>query len=167
HLMRTGAVGILIGAGAGDASATAHVLGIGAPPATAIADGAAARSRHLEETGVYVQVIADGGMNCGGDLTKAIACGADAVVLGTALAATENAPGRGFAWGTASYHPSLPRGCRVEVSQSGTLEEVLLGPARSSDGRANLFGALRAAMAMCGYESLREFHKVDVVVRGA
>lgn len=167
HLMRTGAVGVLVGVGAGDASATAGVLGIGGLQATAIADAAAARSRHLEETGVYAQVVADGGMNRGGDLTKAIACGADAVVLGTALAATQGAPGRGYAWGTAAYHPTLPRGCRVAVEPAGTLEEVLLGPARSSDGRANLFGALRAAMGMCGYASLREFHKADVVVRGS
>jgi IMP dehydrogenase len=165
HLMRTGAVGVLVGVGSGDASTTASVLGLGAPQATAIADAAAARSRHLEETGVYAQVIADGGINRGGDLTKAIACGADAVVLGTALAAGEGSPGRGYAWGVAAFHPTLPRGRRVRVEPAGTLEEVLVGPARSSDGRANLFGALRAAMAMCGYETLREFHKAEVVVR--
>ncbi|MHB8244427.1 MAG: GuaB3 family IMP dehydrogenase-related protein [Acidimicrobiales bacterium] len=165
HLMRTGAVGVLVGVGSGDASTTASVLGIGAPQATAIADAAAARSRHLEETGVYAQVIADGGMNKGGDLTKAIACGADAVVLGTALAAASDAPGRGYAWGMTAYHPTLPRGTRVPVETTGTLQEILVGPARSSDGRHNLFGALRAAMAMCGYETLREFHKVDVVAR--
>jgi IMP dehydrogenase len=165
HLMRTGAVGVLVGVGSGDASSTASVLGVGAPQATAIADAAAARSRHLEETSVYVQVIADGGLNKGGDLTKAIACGADAVVLGTALAATDGAPGRGYAWGQAAYHPTLPRGTRVALESAGTLEEVLSGPARASDGRANLFGALRAAMGMCGYETLREFHKADVVVR--
>jgi IMP dehydrogenase len=166
HLMRTGAVGVLVGVGSGDASTTATVLGLGAPQATAIADAAAARSRHLEETGVYVQVIADGGLNRGGDLTKAIACGADAVVLGTALAATEGAPGRGYAWGQTAFHPTLPRGRRVAVEPAGTLEEVLVGPASAADGRANLFGALRAAMAMSGYATLREFHKADVVVRG-
>ena len=165
HLMRTGAVGVLVGVGSGDASTTACVLGIGSPQATAIADAAAARSRHLEETGVYAQVIADGGMNRGGDLTKAIACGADAVVLGTALAAASGAPGRGYAWGMASFHPTLPRGMRVPVEPAGTLREVLLGPAPASDGRANLFGALRSAMGMCGYCTLREFHKADVVVR--
>lgn len=166
HLMRTGAVGILVGVGSGDASTTASVLGLGAPQATAIADAAAARSRHLEETGVYVQVIADGGLNKGGDLTKAIACGADAVVLGTALAAATDAPGRGYSWGMTAFHPTLPRGTRVAVPPAGTLEEILLGPARTSDGRANLFGALRSAMAMCGYATLREFHKADIVVRG-
>jgi IMP dehydrogenase len=165
HLMRTGAVGVLVGVGSGDASTTASVLGIGAPQATAIADAAAARSRHLEETGVYAQVIADGGVNRGGDLTTAIACGADAVVLGTALAAADDSPGRGYAWGMAAFHPTLPRAKRVRVEPAGTLEEILVGPARSCDGRANLFGALRAAMAMCGYETLREFHKADVVVR--
>jgi IMP dehydrogenase len=165
HLMRTGAVGVLVGVGSGDASTTASVLGIGAPQATAIADAAAARSRHLEETGVYAQVIADGGMNKGGDLTKAIACGADSVVLGTALAASEGAPGRGYAWGMTAFHPTLPRGTRVHVEPAGTLEEILVGPARTSDGRANLFGALRAAMAMCGYQTIREFHKADVVTR--
>ena len=163
HLMRTGAVGVLVGVGSGDGASTAHVLGLGAPQATAIADAAAARSRHLEETGVYVQVIADGALPTGADLVKAIACGADAVALGTALAATEGAPGGGYCWGPAASHPVLPRGPRVAVEVAGTLEEVLVGPARVSDGRANLFGSLRAAMAMCGYENLREFHKVDVV----
>ncbi len=167
HLMRTGAVGVLVGVGSGDASTTSSVLGLGAPQATAIADAAAARSRHLEETGVYAQVIADGGLNRGGDLTKAIACGADAVVLGTALAAATDAPGRGYAWGMTSFHPTLPRGTRVHVEPAGTLEEILVGPARGSDGRANLFGALRSAMAMCGYQTLREFHKADVIVRGS
>ncbi|MHB1988019.1 MAG: GuaB3 family IMP dehydrogenase-related protein [Acidimicrobiales bacterium] len=165
HLMRTGAVGVLVGVGSGDASTTASVLGVGAPQATAISDAAAARSRHLEETGVYAQVIADGGMNKSGDLTKAFACGADAVVLGTALAASEGSPGRGYAWGMTAFHPSLPRGSRVAVEPAGSLQEVLVGPAKKSDGRANLFGALRAAMAMCGYQTLREFHKADVIAR--
>ncbi len=163
HLMRTGAVGVLVGVGSGDGASTADVLGLGAPQATAIADAAAARSRHLEESGVYVQVIADGPLRTGADLVKAIACGADAVALGTALASTEEAPGRGFCWGPAASHPTLPRGPRVSVGVAGTLEEVLVGPARGSDGRANLFGALRSAMAMCGCENLREFHRVEVV----
>lgn len=167
HLMRTGAVGVIVGVGSGDAEGTSDVLGLGAPQATAIADAAAARSRHLEETGVYAQVIADGGLLTGAHVTKAIACGADAVMLGSALAATEGAPGRGYSWGPASSHPSLPRGPRTRLETAGTLEQVLVGPADRSDGRANLFGALRAAMAMCGYDNLREFHKVDVVARQA
>jgi IMP dehydrogenase len=164
HLMRTGAVGVLVGVGSGDASSTRKVLGVGVPQATAIADAAAARSRHLEETGVYVQVVADGGLSRGGDITKAVACGADAVVLGTALAATAGAPGRGYCWPAASAHSTLPRGARAPVEPVGSLAEVLLGPSPVSDGRANLFGALKAAMAACGYETLREFHKADVVV---
>ncbi len=161
HLMRTGAVGVLVGSA--DAATTSAVLGIGAPLGTAIADAAAARSRHLEETGVYAQVIAQGGLLCGGDITKAVACGADAVVLGEPLAAAGGAPGRGFTWPMTAVHPTLPRGGRRHVEPAGSLAEVLVGPASSGDGRANLFGALRAAMAMCGYETLREFHKADVV----
>lgn len=165
HLMRTGAVAVLVGVGADDGGSSASVLGIGAPQATAIADAAAARSRHLEETGVYAQVIGDGGVRTGGAITRALACGADAVCLGTALAAAQGAPGRGFCWGPAAAHATLPRGRRVPVEVAGTLEQILVGPAEEPDGRANLFGALRAAMAMCGYETLREFHKADVVVR--
>lgn len=167
HLMRTGAVGVLVGVGAHDAEATETVLGIGVPHATAIADAAAARSRHLEETGVYAQVIADGRLETGGDITRALACGADAVCLSTPLAATEGAPGRGRIWGPSAGHPSLPRGRRENLPPAGTLEQVLLGPAAEPDGRANLFGAVRAAMAMCGYETVREFHKADVVVKEA
>jgi IMP dehydrogenase len=166
HLMRTGAVGVLVGVGTGLASTTWSVLGLGAPHATAIADAAGARSRHLEETGVYVQVIADGGMSTGGDLAKAIACGADAVMIGAPLAAAAEAPGRRRYWETTAVHPSLPRGSLVEAPLRGSLQEVLLGPAHESDGAVNLFGALRAAMAMCGYASVREFHKAEVTVAG-
>ncbi len=166
HLMRTGAVGVLVGVGTGNASTTWTVLGLGAPHATAIADAAGARSRHLEETGVYVHVIADGGMSTGGDIAKAIACGADAVMIGLPLAAAEDAPGKGRYWEASAAHPTLPRGSLVETPPRGTMAEVLLGPARSSDGALNLFGALRAAMAMCGYASVREFHKAEVTVAG-
>ena len=164
HLMRTGAVGVLVGVGPGNACTTRGVLGIGVPQATAIADVAGARMRHLDETGVYVHVIADGGMSKGGDIAKAIACGADAVMLGSPLAQAEEAPGRGYHWGMATFHPTLPRGARVRTGVRGTLHEILLGPAHENDGRLNLFGALRTAMATCGYETLKEFQKAEVMV---
>jgi IMP dehydrogenase len=164
HLLRTGAVGVLVGVGTGNASTARAVLGLGAPHATAIADVAGARSRHLEETGVYAHVIADGGMSTSGDITKAIACGADAVMIGGPLASASEAPGRGCYWEMAASHSRLPRGSVVGAPQRGTLEEILLGPAHVSNGALNLFGGLRAAMAMCGYASVRDFHKVDVVV---
>jgi IMP dehydrogenase len=167
HLMRTGAAGILVGVGPGNACTTRGVLGIGVPQATAIADAAGARMRHLVETGVYVQVIADGGMSRGGDIAKAIACGADAVMIGSPLAAAHEAPGRGFHWGMATFHPTLPRGTRVRTDQIGTLEQILLGPAHENDGRLNLFGALRTAMATCGYETVKEFQKAEMMVAPA
>jgi IMP dehydrogenase len=167
HLMRTGAAGVLVGVGPGNACTTRGVLGIGVPQATAIADAAGARSRHLEETGVYVHVIADGGMSRGGDIAKAIACGADSVMIGSLLAAAEEAPGRGYHWGMAAFHATLPRGARVRVERRGTIREILLGPAHENDGRMNLFGALRTSMATCGYETIREFHKVEVMVAPA
>ena len=167
HLMRTGAVGVLVGVGPGQACTTRGVLGIGVPQATAIADAAGARMRHLDETGVYVQVIADGGMSTGGDIAKAIACGADAVMVGSPLAAAVEAPGRGYHWGMATFHPTLPRGARVRTSTRGTLEQVLVGPAHENDGRLNLFGALRTSMATCGYETVKEFQKAEVMVAPA
>jgi len=167
HLMRTGAVGILVGVGPGHACTSRGVLGIGVPQATAIADAAGARMRHLDETGVYVHVIADGGMGTGGDVAKAIACGADAVMIGSPLAAAVEAPGRGYHWGMATFHPTLPRGARVEVGVRGTLEEILVGPAHENDGRLNLFGALRTSMSTCGYESVKEFQKAEVMVAPA
>lgn len=167
HLMRTGAVGILVGVGPGNACTTRGVLGVGVPQATAIADAAGARMRHLDETGVYVHVIADGGMSRGGDIAKAIACGADAVMIGSPLAAAREAPGRGYHWGMATFHPTLPRGTRVKVGTIGTLREILVGPAHENDGRLNLFGALRMSMATCGYESVKEFQKAEVMVAPA
>jgi IMP dehydrogenase len=167
HLMRTGAVGVLVGVGPGHACTTRGVLGIGVPQATAIADARAARAQHLDETGVYVQVIADGGMATGGDIAKAIVCGADAVMIGSPLAAAIEAPGRGYHWGMATFHPTLPRGARVKTSIRGTLKEILVGPAHENDGRLNLFGALRTSMATCGYESLKEFQKAEVMVAPA
>ena len=164
HLMRTGAVGVLVGVGPGNACTTRGVLGIGVPQATAIADVAGARMRHLDETGVYVHVIADGGMSKGGDIAKAIACGADAVMLGSPLSSAVEAPASGYHWGMATFHPTLPRGARVRTGVRGTLHEILLGPAHENDGRLNLFGALRTAMATCGYETLKEFQKAEVMI---
>jgi IMP dehydrogenase len=167
HLMRTGAIGILVGVGPGHACTSRGVLGLGVPQATAIADAAGARIRHLDETGVYVQVIADGGMRTGGDVAKAIACGADAVMLGSPLAAAEEAPGRGYHWGMATFHPSLPRGARVEAGRKASLREILVGPAHENDGTLNLFGALRTSMATTGYEAVKEFQKAEVMVAPA
>jgi IMP dehydrogenase len=167
HLMRTGAVGVLVGVGPGAACTTRGVLGIGVPQATAIADVAAARSQHMLETGEYCNVIADGGMRTGGDVSKAIACGADAVMIGSPLARADEAPGRGFHWGMATFHPSLPRGARVATVQDGTLSQILLGPAQENDGTFNLMGALRTSMATCGYEDIRDFQRAEVMVAPA
>jgi len=164
HLMRTGAIGILVGVGPGTACTTRGVLGIGVPQATAIADAAGARIRYLDETGRYVNVIADGGMRTGGDVAKAIACGADAVMIGSPLASATEAPGRGYHWGMATFHPSLPRGARVKVGDRGTLTEVLVGPAHENDGKRNLFGALRVSMATTGYSDVKEFQKAEVMI---
>lgn len=167
HLMRTGAVGVLVGVGPGHACTTRGVLGIGVPQATAIADAAAARIQHLLETGQYCNVIADGGMRTGGDIAKAIALGADAVMIGSPLAAAAEAPGRGYHWGMATFHPELPRGTRVYCGTKGTLREILVGPAHENDGTLNLFGALRTSMATCGYETLQSFQKAEVMVAPA
>jgi IMP dehydrogenase len=164
HLMRTGAAAVLVGVGPGAACTTRGVLGVGVPQATAIADAAGARIRHLDETGRYVHVIADGGMRTGGDVAKAIACGADAVMIGSPLASAEEAPGRGYHWGMATFHPTLPRGARVQVGRLGTLAEILVGPAHENDGRRNLFGALKVSMATCGYSDLKEFQKAEVML---
>lgn len=165
HLMRTGAAGVLVGFGGGAAHTTRVSLGIHAPMATAVADVAAARRDYLDESGGrYVHVIADGGVGRSGDLVKAVACGADAVMLGAALARSAEAPGRGWHWGPEAHHPQLPRGERVEVGTAGTLEEILFGPGRQADGTLNLVGALRRALATTGYSDLKEFQRVEVVV---
>src|ERR1700691_4985743 len=163
-LMRTGAAGVLVGVGPGAACTTRGVLGIGVPQATAIVDVADARATHMKETGEYVQVIADGGMRTGGDVSKAIALGADAVMIGSPLARAYEAPGRGFHWGMATFHPTVPRGARVRTTQNGTLEEILVGPARENDGSFNLFGSLRTSMSTCGHKDLAEFNRAEVVV---
>lgn len=165
HLMRTGAAGVLVGFGGGAAHTTRVTLGIHAPMASAIADIAAARRDYLDESGGrYVHVIADGGMGTSGDIVKAVGCGADAVMIGAALARASDAPGRGFHWGSEAHHHELPRGERVEVGTVGTLREILLGPGRGADGTTNLIGALRRAMATTGYTDLKEFQRVEVVV---
>jgi IMP dehydrogenase len=165
HLMRTGAAGVLVGFGGGAAHTTRRALGIHAPMASAIADVAAARRDYLDESGGrYVHVIADGGVGSSGDIVKAVACGADAVMLGAALARSTEAPGRGFHWGSEAHHPQLPRGERVEVGAVAPLEEILFGPGRLADGTTNLIGALRRAMATTGYSDLKEFQRVEVVV---
>jgi IMP dehydrogenase len=164
HLMRTGAAGVLVGVGPGAACTTRGVLGIGVPQATAIADVAAARSQHMLETGEYVKVIADGGMRTGGDVSKAIACGADAVMVGSPLARAYEAPGHGYHWGMATFHASLPRGARVQTVQNGSIEEILSGPAHENDGTFNLMGALRTSMATCGYKDLAEFNRAELMI---
>ncbi|MHB8143197.1 MAG: GuaB3 family IMP dehydrogenase-related protein [Thermoleophilia bacterium] len=164
HLMRTGAVGVLVGVGPGAACTTRGVLGIGVPQATAVADASAARVQHLLETGEYVNVIADGGMRTGGDIAKAIACGADGVMIGSPLSRAFEAPGHGYHWGMATFHPQLPRGTRVKTNQVASLEEILVGPARENDGTLNLFGALKTSLATCGYENIHAFQKAEVMV---
>jgi IMP dehydrogenase len=164
HLMRTGAVGVLVGVGPGNACTTRGVLGVGVPQATAIADAAAARREHQHETGRYCHVIADGGMRTGGDIAKAIACGADAVMIGSPLTRAYEAPGRGYHWGMATFHPTLPRGARVKTQQVATLEEIMIGPAHENDGTFNLFGALQTSMATTGYANVKEFQKADLVI---
>src|SRR3954463_5972558 len=163
HLMRTGAAGVLVGVGPGAACTTRGVLGVGVPQATAIADVAAARSQHMLETGIYCNVIADGGMRTGGDIAKAIACGADAVMIGSPLARAFDAPGRGYHWGMATFHPSLPRGARVKTDQVATLAQIVTGPATENDGTLNLMGALRTSMATTGYDSIHAFQKAEIM----
>lgn len=165
HLMRTGAAGVLVGFGGGAASTTRRTLGIHVPMATAVADVAAARRDFMDESGGrYVHVIADGGIGLSGDVVKAIACGADAVMLGTALARASEAPGKGWHWGSEAHHSTLPRGSRVQVGTVGTLEQVLFGPADNSEGTLNLMGALRRTMATTGYTDVKELQRVGVVI---
>ena len=163
HLMRTGAVGVLVGVGPGNACTSRGVLGVGVPQATAIADAAAARREHQHETGRYCHVIADGGMRTGGDIAKAIACGADAVMIGSPMTRAYEAPGRGYHWGMATFHPTLPRGARVQTQQVASIEEILTGPAHENDGTFNLFGALATSMATTGYETIHDFQKAEIM----
>lgn len=165
HLMRTGAAGVLVGFGGGSGHTTRSVLGVAVPMASAIGDVAAARRDYLDESGGrYVHVIADGGMTSSGDIAKSLACGADAVMIGSPLARAEEAPGGGYHWGSEAHHHELPRGERVEVGTIGDLRSILHGPAHTSDGSMNLMGALRRTMATAGYSDLKEFQRVEVVV---
>jgi IMP dehydrogenase len=165
HLMRTGAAGVLVGFGGGAAHTTTTVLGIAVPMASAVADVAAARRDYLDESGGrYVHVIADGSIGRSGDIAKAIACGADAVMVGSPFARASDAPGRGYHWGGEAHHAQLPRGERVAFDAVGTLEEILFGPSRVADGTMNLIGALRRSLATTGYTELKEFQRVEVVV---
>ncbi|MFS8905219.1 GuaB3 family IMP dehydrogenase-related protein [Synechococcus sp. O70.2] len=164
ELMQAGAAGVLVGIGPGAACTSRGVLGVGVPQATAIADCAAARDQFLAETGTYVPIIADGGLVTGGDICKAIACGADAVMIGSPLARAQEAPGRGFHWGMATPSPVLPRGTRIRVGCTGTLEEILCGPARLDDGTHNLWGALRTSMATLGAANLKEMQQVEICI---
>ncbi len=165
HLMRTGAAGVLVGFGGGAAHSTRQSLGIHAPMATAIADVAAARRDYMDESGGrYVHVIADGGIGRSGDLPRAIACGADAVMLGAALARASEAPGRGWHWGSEATHPEVPRGHRAHVGTVGTMEQILYGPSARADGSLNFIGALRRTMASTGYNEVKDLQRVEVVV---
>ncbi|MEZ5089360.1 MAG: GuaB3 family IMP dehydrogenase-related protein [Micropruina sp.] len=165
HLMRTGAAGVLVGFGGGATKRTRNVLGVEVPMASALADVAEARRDYLDESGGrYVHVIADGALGRSGDIVKAIACGADAVMAGSPLARACEAPGHGYHWGPEAWHPTLPRGERVKFGAIGSLEEILLGPSRTPDGTMNLVGALRRALATCGYTEVKEFQRVEVVV---
>jgi IMP dehydrogenase len=166
-LMRTGISGILVGVGPGAACTTREVLGVGVPQVTATMDCAAAREQYLRESGRYVAVITDGGIRTGGDLCKAFASGADAVMLGSILAQAKEAPGRGNHWGMANPHPALPRGTRIKVGTSGTLEQILFGPTSATGGTENLIGALRTGMGMCGALIIKEMQRVEMVIAPA
>ena len=163
-LMETGVTAVLVGVGPGAACTTREVLGVGVPQVTATMDCAAARDDYFRETKRYVPIIADGGIRAGGDLCKAFACGADAVMLGSILVQTAEAPGRGSHWGMATSHGALPRGTRVRVPQNSTLQKTLLGPATVTDGTQNLLGALRTCMGVCGAGNIKDMHKVEIVI---
>jgi len=167
ELMRTGISGVLVGVGPGAACTTRQVLGIGVPQVTATMDCATARYEYLRQSGRYVPIITDGGISNGGDLCKAFACGADAVMLGSIFAQAEEAPGLGYHWGMSHPHPALPRGTRIKVGTTGTLEQILFGPTSVTDGSQNLVGALRTAMGTCGALTIQEMHQVEMVIAPA
>lgn len=165
HLMRAGAAGVLVGFGGGSSGTTKSVLGVKVPMATAVADVAAARRDYLDESGGrYTQVISDGGVHSTGDIAKAIACGADAVMVGSMLAKATEAPGRGYHWGVEGGHPTLPRASTIHVDSVGSFSEILQGPATSANGSMNAIGALRRSMATCGYSDIKELQRVEIVV---
>ncbi len=167
ELMETGVDGILVGVGPGAACTTREVTGVGVPQVSATLECAAAREEHLRRTGKYVAVITDGGIRTGGDLCKAIAAGADGVMLGTPFAQTQEAPGKGFNWGMATPHPALPRGTRINAGTKGTLEQLLFGPTSRTDGTQNLISALRVCMGMCGAFTIRDMHRAEMVIAPA
>ena len=167
ELMETGCAGILVGIGPGSACTTRGVLGLGVPQVTATVDTAAARELYYKKTGRYVPIIADGGMSTGGDVCKAFACGADAVMIGSAFARAKEAPGRGFHWGMATPHANLPRGTRIHVGTTGTLEEILFGPAKLDDGSQNLVGALKTCMGNVGARNVKEFQLTEIIIAPA
>ncbi len=164
ELLKAGAAGILVGIGPGAACTSRGVLGVGIPQATSVADCSAAREDFFKETGKYVPIIADGGLITGGDICKSIACGADAVMIGSPFARAKEAPGRGFHWGMATPSPVLPRGTRIRVGTTGTLEQILRGPAGLDDGTHNLLGALKTSMGTLGAANIREMQQVEVVI---
>ena len=164
ELMRTGVDGILVGVGPGAACTTREVIGVGVPQITATLNCAAARQAYLKESDKYVSVITDGGIRTGGDLCKAFAAGADAVMIGSPLAQATEAPGKGYHWGMAHSHPALPRGTRVEVGTTASLEQILLGPTAVTNGTQNLIGALRTSMGVCSARTIQEMHKVKMVI---
>jgi len=167
ELMRTGVSGVLVGVGPGAACTTREVLGVGVPQVTATIDCAAARDEYLRESGRYVPIITDGGFRRGGDLCKALAAGADAVMLGSIFAQAREAPGLGYHWGMSHPHPALPRGTRIKVGSTGTLEQILFGPTSVTDGSQNLVGAIRTAMGICGVSTIQEMHKVEMIIAPA
>jgi IMP dehydrogenase len=167
ELMQTGVSGILVGVGPGAACTTREVLGVGVPQVTATIDCAAARDEYLRESGRYVPIITDGGFRKGGDLCKALAAGADAVMLGSIFAQAKEAPGLGYHWGMSHPHPALPRGTRIKVGSTGTLEQILFGPTSMTDGSQNLVGAIRTAMGVCGAATIQEMHQVEMIVAPA
>jgi IMP dehydrogenase len=167
ELMETGCAGILVGIGPGSACTTRGVLGLGVPQVTAIVDTSAARELYYKKTGRYVPIIADGGMSTGGDVCKSFACGADAVMIGSAFARAKEAPGHGYHWGMATPHANLPRGTRIRVGTTGSLEEILFGPARLDDGTQNLVGALRTCLGNVGAKNVKEFQLIEIVIAPA
>ena len=167
ELMETGIAGLLVGVGPGAACTSREVLGIGVPQVTATLDCAAAREAYYARTGRYIPIVTDGGMRTGGDLCKAFASGADAVMIGSPIAQASQAPGRGHHWGMATPHAGLPRGTRIKVGVSGSLEQILFGPTSLTNGTQNLVGALRTCMGVCGAASIREMHSVEMVIAPA
>jgi len=167
ELMRTGISGVLVGVGPGAACTTRQVLGVGVPQITATMDCAAAREEYQRESGKYVPIITDGGFRNGGDVCKALAAGADAVMIGSILAQAKEAPGQGYHWGMSHPHPALPRGTRIAVGTTGTLEQILFGPTSVTDGSQNLVGAIHTAMGTCGVFNVQEMHKVEMVIAPA